>query len=257
MSENPGSQPVRGADRTRKWIGPALLVSLGLNLFLIGTMAAGLFFRPPHPPGEFGPVPSPFWRMLHKGAQTLPPDDRAAMRKIMIQEFPIIRPYFARIETARKNLADEIGANPYDPAKVNAAFAEVDAVQAEMIKATRQAMIEGFGKMKPEQRSRIAEAMRKQAERHIRDSKNPPPPPPGAEDDPVPLPVGPGSRPVEPHSSQDALPPPPPPAVADAPGSDATPPAPDMPHNAPDPTGLGFMGGAAPGPGPMRFDVRP
>ncbi len=174
--------------RERRWLGPALLVSLIINLFLLGMIATALIFHRPPPGDEFGPVPSPFFRMLQKDMGGRRPDDRAVVRSIMIQQFPIIRPYIVKIEIARRDLAQAIGATPYDPAKVSAAFERVDQAQAEMIRATRDAMVQGFGKLDPAQRERLAETMRKQAERRItnKGSEDGPPPPPDGEGPPRP-----------------------------------------------------------------------
>ncbi|MEN6541961.1 periplasmic heavy metal sensor [Parvibaculum sp.] len=149
----------------RRWVGPALLVSLIINLFLVGMIAAALIFGTPVPPGvEPGRVPAPFFKTLHKGADGLPPGDRAAMRKIMIDQFPLIKPRLAALETARRELADALGAPTYDAARVAAAFAKVDTVQAEISQAARTAMIQGFSRLTPEQRARVADSMRRRAE---------------------------------------------------------------------------------------------
>lgn len=155
-------------DRLRRWIGPALLISLTINLFLIGMIATAMIAHRGGPRGDFrGPPPS-FFGMMKRGAADLPAGDRAAMRDIMMQQFPIIKPYFVKIDMARRELADVIGANPYNPTKVREAFAKVDVAQAEMVNATREAMIRGFGKMSEGQRARLADAMRKQADRRLR-----------------------------------------------------------------------------------------
>ena len=165
----------------RRWVGPALLVSLLINLFLVGTIATALFFGPPLPPGaEPGRVPAPFFKMLHKDADGLPAGDRAAMRRIMIEQFPLSKPHLAALETARRELADALGAPSYDAARVAAAFSKVDMVQAEISQATRAAMIQGFSRLTPEQRARVAESMRRRAERRFG------PPGPGGPEGPPP-----------------------------------------------------------------------
>ncbi len=171
----------------RRWVGPALLLSLIINLFLVGTIAAALIIGPPSPPGaELGRVPAPFFKMLHKGTDGLPPGDRAAMRKIMIEQFPLIKPHLAALEMARRELADALGAPSYDTARVTAAFAKVDTVQAEISQATRDAMIQGFSRLTPEQRARVAESMRRRAERHFGPAGpgGPEGPPPGGPEGP-------------------------------------------------------------------------
>jgi len=177
------STPAPAKDSARRWIGPALLISLVINLFLVGLIGAAIIHRPRMHNGDFGPPP-PFFGMMHKGVAGLPPDDRAAVRDMMLHEFPIIRPYFARIDQARRDLAITIGTKPFDAAKVAAAFAKVDAAQSEMIQATRAAMIAGFGKMSPEQRGRVAAVMRKQAERRLGNGGQDGPPPPDGDGPP-------------------------------------------------------------------------
>lgn len=166
MTDAPSPQPAAPA-RVRRWIGPALLVSLIVNAFLLGLIAAATLTHRPWHHAEFRAPPLPFLGMMRRGTADLPPNERAFMRDIMVQQFPIIRPYYVKIDQARKELADVIAATPYDPAKVGEAFAKVDVAQSEMVKATREGLIEGFGKMSTEQRARLAATMRKQAERHL------------------------------------------------------------------------------------------
>lgn len=170
MSENIPPTESAQPGKVRSWLGPAFLASLAINLFLIGLIAAPLVFHGYFRSGADygpGPVPMPFLGMPHGGARTLPPDERAALREMMMRDFPAIKPFIAKANRARLELADTIGAEPYDIGKVKAAFDKVDSAQLEMAQATRAAMIEGFAKMTPAQRSRIAEAMRKQAMRHM------------------------------------------------------------------------------------------
>ncbi|HEY4343747.1 MAG TPA: periplasmic heavy metal sensor [Parvibaculum sp.] len=183
MSDTPSPQTPAG-DRLRRWLGPALLISLIINLFLVGMMATAMIAHRPGKHMDFRSPPPSFFGMIKRGAADLPPGDRAAMRDIMLQQFPIIRPYFIKIDTARRELAGVIATNPYDPVRVAAAFAKVDTAQAEMVKATRDAMIEGFGKMSNEQRARLADAMRKQADRRLKGpgADNAGAPPPGGPD---------------------------------------------------------------------------
>lgn len=169
--------------KARRWIGPALLISLVLNLFLVALIAASFFMhRPPGRLGAWDPtaVPSPFFKMLHRNSSDLPKEDRAAVRDIMVSEFPSIRPYFLKIEEARLELADVMAVEPYDREKLREVFVRLDTAQADMISATRDAMINGFAEMKPEQRKRIADGIRRIAEKRIerdRQGINAPQPP--------------------------------------------------------------------------------
>lgn len=171
MSDTRSPQP-SSSDRLRRWLGPALLISLAVNFVLIGMILTAMIVHRPQKHVDFRSPPPSFFGMMKRGAADLPPGDRAAMRDIMVQQFPIIRPYFTKIELARRDLANVIAADPYDPEKVGAAFAKIDTVQAEMVRATRDAMIRGFGKMSNEQRTRLADAMRKQADRRLNKSRD-------------------------------------------------------------------------------------
>jgi len=150
----------------RSWVGPALLASLVVNLFLIGLVVGPMFFHHP-PPKEmraYGP-PSHFMGMLDRRTRSMPDDDRAAIRNIMIEQFPNIRPYFREIGESRMALAEALGSDPYDPEKVRAAFDNLDRSSSGMNKVLNEAVIQGFSKLPADQRARIAQTMKEKVER--------------------------------------------------------------------------------------------
>ncbi|MDO8289670.1 MAG: periplasmic heavy metal sensor [Parvibaculum sp.] len=171
----------------RKWLGPALLVSLVVNLFLIGVIASSVWMR--HADfergGPGGPGPLSFLFGDIKGAKSdMTTDDRAALRKMMMGQFKMIRPHLDEIDDARKSLGVAIALTPYDPAKVAESFARMEAAQMSIGSEMRDVMIKGFGEMDDAQRQRLGKIMEQNAERDWRRRKNRgpddgPPPPPG------------------------------------------------------------------------------
>lgn len=146
----------------RRWLGPAFLASLAVNIFLLGLISVPLFFRPPPgsgfglPPRGAGPG------MFHQSFKDLPEADRRAIRTTMLGHFPEIRPHLLAMREAKAELADAVAADPYDEAAVRAAFDKMDRAMKQMGEVGRDAMMAGFEKLSPEQRKRVAEAMRKE-----------------------------------------------------------------------------------------------
>lgn len=146
----------------RRWLGPAFLASLTVNIFLIGLISVPLFFRPPHD-RDFGPPPRGAGPgMFHQSFKDLPEEDRKAIRMAMLGHFPEIRPHLVEMREAKAELADAVAADPYDEKAVRAAFDKMEQAMKEMGEVGRNAMMAGFSKLTPEQRQRVAEAMRKE-----------------------------------------------------------------------------------------------
>ena len=156
--------PPPAGKASRRWLGPAFLVSLAFNLFLVALIAVAFVKGPGG--REFGPPPRGHGPALMHGAfKELPEEDRQLIRRAMKEQFREIRPHIRRSQEARDELADALAAELYDEAAVRAAFDRMSAAMTAMSDAGRDAMIETFAKLTPEQRQRVAEAMRKDRER--------------------------------------------------------------------------------------------
>jgi Spy/CpxP family protein refolding chaperone len=169
MSTTPEPSP---AKTPRRWLGPALLGSLALNLFLIALMAVPLVMGGPGRggPALHGPMPGMFHSL-----KDLPRGDRQAMRDAMRDHFPEVRLHMRDMGAARTALADALAADPYDEAAARAAFDAMDGAMREMTAIGRDAMLAGFAKLTPEQRQRMAQAMREGGDRyrmHFRDRRD-------------------------------------------------------------------------------------
>lgn len=149
----------------RRWLGPALLASVAVNIFLVGLISVPLFFRPPHD-RDFGPPPRGAGPgMFHQSFRDLPEEDRKAIRTAMLGHFPEIRPHLIEMREAKAELADAVAADPYDEDAVRAAFDKMERAMKAMGDVGRDAMLSGFAKLTPEQRQRVAGAMRKEQDR--------------------------------------------------------------------------------------------
>lgn len=149
-----------GSPAPRRWLGPAFLASLVINLFLVGLVASAIWMHrePPRPRGGHLPF------LLGGDRAELSKDDRTALRQMMRGQFKTVLPELMEMDKARADLARVIGETPYDAAKVSEAFARVEQAQAKIAETTRETMIEGFGKMSDAQRQRLAKVMEENAQ---------------------------------------------------------------------------------------------
>lgn len=149
----------------RRWAGPLLIGSLAFNLFIIGLISGPLLFghrfhqRHDDTRAFTEHLPPPPDRLLRRGLAALDPRDRIAMRKMVLDAFPAIRPRIKEMEKAKGELVAAIGADPYDGARIKAAFDKMDQAMLETGRAARESMLKGLEKMPAEQRKRMAQAM--------------------------------------------------------------------------------------------------
>lgn len=149
----------------RPWAGPLFVTSLALNLFVVGLFSAPLIFghrfhaRPDDTRMFTEQLPPPPDRLMRRGLAALDPRDRVAMRKMVLDAFPAIRPRIKEMENAKRELAAAIAADPYDEPRIKAAFDKMDDSMVNTARAARESMLKGLSKMPAEQRKRMAQAM--------------------------------------------------------------------------------------------------
>lgn len=148
------------APAQRRWLGPAFLASLVVNLFLVGLIASAIWMHREPPRSHGGHLPF----LLGGDRAELSKEDRTALRQMMRGQFRTVLPDLMEMDKARADLAKVIGETPYDAAKVSEAFARVEQAQAKIAEITRQTMIDGFGKMSDAQRQRLAKVMEENAQ---------------------------------------------------------------------------------------------
>lgn len=150
--KSPSSQP-----GLRKWLGPLLLISLVLNLFLGAHFAVGMARHFGHEAHEGGVMLG-----LPHGAviRSLNAEERRLLRELMRPQRIGLADQFQNIRAARLALADAVAAMPYDPARVEQAFAEMREAMGSVAETSQNALTRAFAELSPETRARIATALR-------------------------------------------------------------------------------------------------
>ena len=123
-----------------KWLVGLGILSLCLNLFLVGMMAGGRMHGfGPHGPGGWR---GPFGPDMMAGLEGMPPD----VKELVKQKFETDRPKFeaARnaIKEAKEKLATAAAADPYDQAAMDAAFEEMRQAMQNMALTAHQTISE-------------------------------------------------------------------------------------------------------------------
>lgn len=133
------------------WTHWLLLASLVIN-GLLGGYLIGRQAGPPH------------WRMPPMAGEpatltfgTVPPPLREAMRAELRERRSEVRPRFETLRNARGELRDAIGAEPFDPKRLEAAFAALRNAQGTLQVELHAVAVEVVGKMSAEERRRLAE----------------------------------------------------------------------------------------------------
>ncbi|WP_321490338.1 periplasmic heavy metal sensor [uncultured Hyphomonas sp.] len=175
------------SDTPRRW--PFwLIVSLMANMILVGLLAgflvqAGPKGKPDGPPRE----------RITWGDRDDP--NRDAIRQVFKEAFKASgEERMARVES-RRQLAEAVLADPYNPDAVREAFSNLRSADDAVNEATHEAMVDLFASMTMEQRQHMAEILRRGPRDHKSKGKmapgerggpgdGPPPPPPPPEMEP-------------------------------------------------------------------------
>lgn len=140
-----------------------LFVSLALNLLIIGAVAgaAGAGVRLQREASraavvERMPGPRAFLRAL-------PPETRVIMRRELADSWDESREARRAAIQARRDAFAAAATEPYDAARVRAAFERLRAADQAAIAAFHDNVVEAFGDLSPEQRREALEALRNAA----------------------------------------------------------------------------------------------
>ncbi|WP_114393184.1 periplasmic heavy metal sensor [Oleisolibacter albus] len=139
----------------------ALLGSVGLNLFLIGTLVPGwLHPRPDHPPvmaerlppGMEGPLSA-----VRRLAEELSPEDAAILRQAFSPDQEKFRTMIEAIRTGIDSTREILKAEPFDEAAFRKALADVNAVRDRFEANQQEILATAVAQLSPEGRKRMAE----------------------------------------------------------------------------------------------------
>lgn len=152
-SETPHTVPP-----VRKWLGPALLVSLVINLFLVAAIAAGAIRNMDRGGRDHA---APMGLPHHIIARQLSGEEREKLKAVMRENRSELRPLFRDMRQARQALSEAIAADPYDPEAAKAAFAELRAGMDALATQSQDILVQAFADLSPESREKIAKALRR------------------------------------------------------------------------------------------------
>lgn len=134
-----------------KGVTVALLVSLGVNIALVsfmgGRLAGGAPPRP-EPPGA-----------THRLFERATPETRALLRQAFLERGEESRPLRREVGARRLDLRDAILAEPFDRARVEAAYKAFRAADGRMQEAHGAVVIDVLAKLPLEDRKALVEAL--------------------------------------------------------------------------------------------------
>ncbi|MBW2452915.1 MAG: periplasmic heavy metal sensor [Deltaproteobacteria bacterium] len=134
----------------------ALLVSLALNLFLGGLIAARWMRGP-----RGGPPMGRHHLRFDRLRQVLGPEAKGAIDQVDAKYSDAIRQKMGEMKEARRAATEALTADPFDADKARQAHAELIATKTAARSAMHEALVELAGALPAEQRAKLGKAMRK------------------------------------------------------------------------------------------------
>ncbi|MCW5729374.1 MAG: periplasmic heavy metal sensor [Alphaproteobacteria bacterium] len=146
-----------GPKRRLPWTGIALVISLGVNLLLIG-MAAGHWTHrhDGHWGSRFAGKHGAEGR-AHGMMRAFPEELRGELEGIMRERRAQAEPVLEQLRAARREAREALRAEPFDAARLAAAYAEMRRHGDTLEEAFHQAMIDAAGRLSPEARRKLSE----------------------------------------------------------------------------------------------------
>lgn len=139
-----------------------LFISVALNLLAAGAIAgaygAGVRLEREAPEAAVARMPG-----ARAFLEALPPETRALMRAELADSWQQSREARRAANDARRAAFEAAGAEPYDVARVRAAFARLRAADQAAIGVFHDDVVEAFGTLSPAQRREALEALRRSA----------------------------------------------------------------------------------------------
>lgn len=131
--------------RGGKWVTWALVLSVGINLFVAAVLGAGLRHHREGRDVRFGPFTAALSR-----------EDRAALREAFLAAAPDARDHRREMADDMARLAAALRAEPWDPAVAAGVLERQGARAAERFALGRRLFLERLGRMTPEARAALA-----------------------------------------------------------------------------------------------------
>lgn len=136
-----------------------LFLSLALNLLIVGAVAgaigAGVRVARGAPGAAVDRMPG-----ARAFLDALPPETRVKMRREMVESWAETRDLRLAALEARREAFVAMSAEPYDAARVRAAFVRLRAADQAVVGVFHDNVVEAFGELTPEERREALEALR-------------------------------------------------------------------------------------------------
>ncbi len=158
MNDAARDHPPQPPTRRLSWL---LTGSLVLNTLLVGLFIGQLISGgPPHRAAHRdGPPPRAESRIARHVLENVAPERRPEIRRAFIASMREARPRLAGRRQARQDLREAMVADPFDPDRLSAAFANLRTREAAMEAAVQAALVEQFSMLSLEERRAVAEAI--------------------------------------------------------------------------------------------------
>lgn len=147
------------SERTFPW-RTLLFVSVALNLLAVGVIvggaAAGVRIEREAPEAVVARMPGTRAFMA-----ALPPETRAKVRAELADSWTQSREMRRAAAQARREAFDAAGTEPYDAARVRAAFARLRAADQEAIGVFHDNVVDAFATLTPQERREALDALRR------------------------------------------------------------------------------------------------
>jgi uncharacterized membrane protein len=153
--------PRSEARRPRRWLGPALFLSVALNLLAVGILAGAVLGQRGDAGGRMpGDAAALSW------FAALDAQDRAALRAAWRREGPALQSLRAQRRAETAALAAALRADPFDPAALEAALAAQAAGLAERQALAQRLLVERLAAMDPAGRAAFADRLEAGPQHH-------------------------------------------------------------------------------------------
>jgi len=117
------TRPVAAAmHKSRRWMLPALVASLSLNLLVAGFILGHAFGLGTRSPGPLGRLMNGPTGPIGKFVSELPPNRRAALQDVMQGQRNVAASFAPAVSAARRELAEVLRGAPFERTKLEAAL---------------------------------------------------------------------------------------------------------------------------------------
>jgi uncharacterized membrane protein len=146
-TEIAADEPFAPKRRTPRWIWALLVVSLAINLLIVGVVGGSIWAVRR---GGYWDAPL-FMERTHRFMRGLPEDRRAMIKSVFAEHRPTLQPYWREVRLARVQIGRLIEQG-YEPEAFDAALADMFEKESRARQASRPMVAAMLKLLKPEER---------------------------------------------------------------------------------------------------------